>query len=584
MKLIIFCLTTITFLAQSFALRCNEIDYNISNDYNKVFNTKILSDEDTILYQQIFILQKDCKFKKADKKIFKIKNTILMGHVLAQRYLHPDCYRSQFLELSSWMKLYNDMPQAKRIYRLAIRRMPEGYKRPPAPINSIGIKENLKKVDNNSKKYQSTISLNKNQRKEKYQLLINIKSRVNKGWPTGALKLLNQQNTKKILDKVEINQQKELIAKGYLLANKDDLAIKYALEALQSTPEEVPFANWTAGIAAWKIKDFQLASKFFSNFSLALKDDPWHQSSGAFWAARSYGELKNYKEVNFWLKISSNNIETFYGQLSNNILGTNKSIDWSHEKIDSKDEKIFLNIPAGKRIMALIQIGRVIEAEDEIIKINKILNESVAYASLGIARHFNLAETQLKIAYKLSSTGKKIPLKYFYPIPNWVPKNGFYVNKSLIFSFMHQESTFNKDAKSRKGAMGLMQIMPRTAKFISKNKKVKRGNKNVLLDPLINIEVGQEYINYLLKLDIVNNNLIYMAAAYNGGPGNLQKWLKETYHNNDPLLFMEGIPSRETRWFMEKILTNYWIYQNQFDQHSLSLIELAKGNDPVYSF
>ena len=132
--------------------------------------------------------------------------------------------------------------------------------------------------------------------------------------------------------------------------------------------------------------------------------------------------------------------------------------------------------------------------------------------------------------------------------------------------------------------MGLMQIMPRTAKFISKNKKVKRGNKNVLLDPLINIEVGQEYINYLLKLDIVNNNLIYMAAAYNGGPGNLQKWLKETYHNNDPLLFMEGIPSRETRWFMEKILTNYWIYQNQFNQNSLSLIELAKGNDPVYSF
>ena len=85
-------------------------------------------------------------------------------------------------------------------------------------------------------------------------------------------------------------------------------------------------------------------------------------------------------------------------------------------------------------------------------------------------------------------------------------------------------------------------------------------------------------------MDIVNNNLIYMAAAYNGGPGNLQKWLKETYHNNDPLLFMEGIPSRETRWFMEKILTNYWIYQNQFNQNSLSLIELAKGNDPVYSF
>ena len=64
-----------------------------------------------------------------------------MGHVLSQRYLHPSCYRSDFVELTHWLKRYNDLPQAKRIYRLAVKRMPQGYKSPIKPIKPIGIQE-----------------------------------------------------------------------------------------------------------------------------------------------------------------------------------------------------------------------------------------------------------------------------------------------------------------------------------------------------------------------------------------------------------------------------------------------------------
>ena len=84
-----------------------------------------------------------------------------------------------------------------------------------------------------------------------------------------------------------------------------------------------------------------------------------------------------------------------------------------------------------------------------------------------------------------------------------------------------------------------------------------------------------------MDLEVVSNNIIFLAAAYNGGPGNLKKWLNETNFINDPLLFMESIPSRETRWFIEKILTNYWIYKDQFEEDSQSLLELSKGNDPI---
>ena len=53
-------------------------------------------------------------------------------------------------------------------------------------------------------------------------------------------------------------------------------------------------------------------------------------------------------------------------------------------------------------------------------------------------------------------------------------------------------------------------------------------------------------------------------------------------HQNDSLLFMESIPSRETRWFIEKVLTKYWLYKNQFGEKSYSLEMLSKGNNPIY--
>ena len=85
---------------------------------------------------------------------------------------------------------------------------------------------------------------------------------MNKGWPTGALKLLNQKYVKNLLDNVEIDQQKELIAKGYFLANKNELAIKYAKEAIGRSKENVSFANWTAGLSAWRLNDFESAANF----------------------------------------------------------------------------------------------------------------------------------------------------------------------------------------------------------------------------------------------------------------------------------------------------------------------------------
>jgi len=581
MKIFSFLLFLTMFLSGAFLAKANIINDEISEKYSQIFSQNILNDADVNNYKKVFEFQEICKWKKADKYILKIKNGILMGHVLAQRYLHPRCYRSKYLELYSWLKKYNDHPQAKRIYRLAVRRMPNGYKSPAQPSKVAGIKETILEPKKNTK-YVSQKKISKNQKKEKKKLINAIKSRVNRGWPTGAVKLLKQRDVKILLDQVEIDQQKELIAKGYFLANKNELAIHYASEALEKSALYVPYAGWTAGLSSWRLKNYEQAADFFSKFSISLKEDVWHQSSGSFWAARAYAKLNQYEDINFWLKRAADNPDSFYGLLAAQILGIENPFNWTSANELGADEKIIVSLPAGKRIQALIQIGLLNELENEIIKINSVMNKDVAMWSLDIAQHFNLAYTQLKIAGKLQQYNVLLPTKYYYPTPIWQPLNGFTLDTSLLYAFMHQESMFNTTAKSHRGAVGLMQIMPTTAKFISSNREVKRNNSNILKIPEINLDVGQEYIEYLLDLKIVNNNLIYLAAAYNGGPGNLKKWLEETNHLDDAIFFMECIPSRETRWFIEKVITKYWIYEDKIGNKSNSLIKLANGENPIY--
>jgi soluble lytic murein transglycosylase len=104
-----------------------------------------------------------------------------------------------------------------------------------------------------------------------------------------------------------------------------------------------------------------------------------------------------------------------------------------------------------------------------------------------------------------------------------------------------------------------------------------------LFKPKINLTLGQKYIEILLKSKKINGDLFLMAAAWNGGPGNLNKWRKATEYMNDPLFFIESIPVRETRNFIEHVLSNLWIYRNRLGQKTPSLDAVAAGEWPQYT-
>ncbi len=168
-----------------------------------------------------------------------------------------------------------------------------------------------------------------------------------------------------------------------------------------------------------------------------------------------------------------------------------------------------------------------------------------------------------------------------YPMPHWEPEDGFKIDRSLIYAFIRQESRFRPNAESRAGASGVMQLMPATAGYMA-GTRMSGSERQRLFDPAYNMSLGQKYIQHLLQDPNIGGNLFYTLAAYNAGPGNLQKWREKVDYEGDPLLFIESLPSRETRLYMEHVLSNLWIYRIRMGQPAPTMDALLAGNWPVY--
>ena len=169
-----------------------------------------------------------------------------------------------------------------------------------------------------------------------------------------------------------------------------------------------------------------------------------------------------------------------------------------------------------------------------------------------------------------------------FPAPNWCPIDGWKVDRSLVYAFVRQESCFNRRAKSAVGALGLMQIMPQTGRELCRILGYPWSVRK-MQEPEFNLSLGQNYLLRLMALPEINNNLIFTAVAYNAGPGNLSKWKKKMNFQEDPLLFIESIPSKETRSFVERIMVNYWIYRSLMGESLSTLDDVASGQFPIHS-
>lgn len=158
--------------------------------------------------------------------------------------------------------------------------------------------------------------------------------------------------------------------------------------------------------------------------------------------------------------------------------------------------------------------------------------------------------------FNLDSLWKLLyPLKYkeqVFKYADW-----FDLDPYLVTAIMYRESRFNPKAVSPKGAIGLMQIMPDTAAWIAKNLGREDFKAEDLYKPEVNINFGCWYLADLSKE--FNGDVILVLAAYNGGRGNVQKWLSD-HRLSGNIRQIDQIPFPETQKFVNSVLTLYQRY------------------------
>ncbi|WP_444921890.1 transglycosylase SLT domain-containing protein [Microbulbifer sp. CnH-101-G] len=143
----------------------------------------------------------------------------------------------------------------------------------------------------------------------------------------------------------------------------------------------------------------------------------------------------------------------------------------------------------------------------------------------------------------------------------------------MIFAVARQESHFSHDAKSRSGALGLMQLLPSTARATAKRAGVRYRRSWDLLSPKTNIALGSFYLSTLLNR--FDNNRFLAAAAYNAGPTRVAKWLKETRQQLPHDVWIETIPYSETRNYVQNVLAYTVIYAYR----SGTKLQLLRANE-----
>lgn len=149
------------------------------------------------------------------------------------------------------------------------------------------------------------------------------------------------------------------------------------------------------------------------------------------------------------------------------------------------------------------------------------------------------------------------------------PKDGLPTDKlasvdtAAVYAITKQESHFKVDAISSSGALGLMQLMPGTAKETAKKAGVEYSNKRLTSDAAYNALLGSTYL--AAQLNRFDGSLVLAAAAYNAGGGNASKWVKAfgdpRSDTVDPVIWVELIPFQETRQYVKRVLGNYVVYQ-----------------------
>ena len=545
--------------------------------YRQILDNLYISKSDITKYKKVFRALKEENIKEVEDIAEDIDNDILMGHVLAEKYLSKT-YKSDFAELKEWLEKYSDHPQTSRIYTLAVRK--GGKENLPASLGTVS-KINRTPYSWYNDDYETLSPANRAFVRKNVN---NFLKYINQGKTRSARAILENKRFRMVIPNRQWDAMSATLATVYFLDNEDKLAVQWTEKPARRSHDAT--AYWFRGLALWRLGNYKDAGYNFGKLGSLSNNDEWLVSAGAYWAYRSYEKIGQKREAKKWLNIASKYKRTFYGILANYQLGIPLKYNWDslaymNDFSNYNYVNDLISSPSIRRAIILIHAKNSELAERELRADFHQMNEKQREAAAYIAQQYKMHALGIYISNNIKDDEREIFYdSVAYPVPEWEPKSGWKIDRALVWALVRQESAFSPKAQSGAGAKGLMQLLSSTAVYVTNDRRLGH-DKTALFETEVNLETGQKYVAYLMEKPFIGNNLFFLTTAYNAGPGNLYKWQKKTNYNNDPLMYIEAIPSRQTRIYIERVLANFWIYNARFGQSNKSLDELIRNQWPT---
>jgi len=529
----------------------------------------VLSAEDARRYRAVFEAESDGHFEQAHALAAEISDRSLMGYVEAEEYIAPHKKRVPLATLVSWLETYGDLPIAPRIHELAEKRnrrhkiqipyaTPAAARRSGSGFEEADLLYNPPLVSDQARTTQSQIDSN-----------------IKLDQPAAAevqLQALAATNVAPLSDIAKMTQR---VAASYLAEGQDSDAYRLAAGIIGEARDTAPLLDWDAGFAAYRLNKFAEAAPYFESLAQAGNVPGGTRSAAAFWAARAHMLAGDPLRVITLLSAAAREQPTFYGMLAERLLGRESQAQFSEPVLDPAAFATLMQIPSAYRAVALSQVGHTAFVADEMARAFATIDLADAGAFAALSHRLDLPALELRASESQAKRG--VLLTGLLPVPHYTPPGGYHVDPCLVLAFARIESRFEARAVSGAGARGVMQLMPGTAQHVDGA----MPGRSQLDDPAYNLGLGERYLQELL--DQTNGNLFQLAAAYNAGPGALMHWLEaRPTIANDPLLFVESLPAPETRIYIKRLMTYYWMYSKRSNQPATTLEDTAEGKWPFY--
>jgi soluble lytic murein transglycosylase len=346
-------------------------------------------------------------------------------------------------------------------------------------------------------------------------------------------------------------------------------ALGWFMEAAASSPP-APLSDAQLGWktrAALRAGDWELVLE-----TIEAMSGPEQQAGvWRYWKARALRAGGKPIEANALLAPLSTE-HNFYGQLAEEELGVTIGAPSESHKATAAEIGAIERLPGIRRALVLYRLNLRTEATREWAWVIRNLDDQRLLAAAEVARRNGIYDRAIHTADKTVQY-HDFSLRFLAPhrdaLRDLLKQQE--LDEAWVYGLIRQESRFVSDAKSSAGAMGLMQLMPGTAKWVAKRLGMRKPPKT-LGEVNTNLTLGTYYLKHVLTLS--DNQPLLASAAYNAGPSRAWQWRDEK-----PLegaIYAETIPFSETRDYVKKVLSNSMYYASTFG-HRITTLKQRLG-------